>query len=188
MSFADLISTYGYAAVGVGAFIEGETLVVLGGLAADRGYLDLPWVIFSAATGAVCGDQLFYYFGRIRGRRALERRVSSKRKSEKVFALLDQYQVWFILGFRFLYGFRAISPFIIGVSNISPFRFLVLDIVGATLWATVVSILGYLFGNTIQALFGDIQRYELYVFALLAAVGTVIWLYRFRKKSSANKD
>ena len=51
MLLEELITTYGYAAVGIGSFLEGETVLVLGGLAAHRGYLELPWVIVYAFLG-----------------------------------------------------------------------------------------------------------------------------------------
>ena len=182
MSLEELISTYGYAAIGIGTFLEGETILILGGFAAHRGYLELPWVIVYAFLGTLFGDQLFYYIGRIKGKAALEKRPHWKLKSEKVFLLLDRHQVWFILGFRFLYGLRTVTPFIIGASRISPFRFLILNIIGASIWATVIGISGYLFGNTLEILIGDIKRYELLVFAILAVIGILIWLIHLRRK------
>jgi membrane protein DedA with SNARE-associated domain len=183
MSLAALIATYGYAAVGIGAFIEGETFVVLGGLAAHRGYLELPWVMLSAGTGAVVGDQLFYYLGRYKGRSALEKLPRWKSKSEKVFLLLERNQIWFILAFRFMYGFRTVTPLIIGVSNIPRSRFLILDILGASIWAAVIGFSGYLFGSALQELFGDIRKYEILAFGFLAAIGLIVWIYHFVKKS-----
>lgn len=187
MSLANLITTYGYGAVGVGAFIEGETVVVLGGLAAHRDYLELPWVIFSAAMGALIGDQFYFYLGRFKGKAALEKRLNWKRKSEKVFTLLDRHQTWFILVFRFLYGFRTVTPFIIGASHVSPTRFLFLDLLGATVWATIVGTSGYLFGTALEAIFGNIKKYELFAFALLAMVGIIIWIYHFYKRLLAKR-
>src|SRR3954468_16604436 len=43
-----LVDTYGYWAVFVGAFLEGETILALAGLAAYRGYLDFRWVVMVA--------------------------------------------------------------------------------------------------------------------------------------------
>jgi len=188
MSLADLVSTYGYSAVGVGAFIEGETVVVLGGLAANHGYLELPWVILSAAIGALVGDQFYYYLGRFNGRKALEYRPNWKRKSERVFALLERHQVGFILAFRFLYGFRTVTPFIIGVSNVSPARFLLLDVIGSIIWAMIIGTSGFLFGSAIAALFGNAKKYELLVFALLVAVAIITWIYRLSKRWLANRN
>jgi len=181
---AELISTYGYAAVGIGAFLEGETFLVLGGFAAHSGFLDLHWVIASAFSGAIFGDQLYFYLGRLKGKAVLERRPKWKIKSEKVFARLERNQVWFILGFRFLYGLRVVTPFIIGMSDISRLRFLALNILGTTIWATTITVLGYLFGNALEAVFGNIKKYEIYVLVVLALAGLVAWLISFRRKPS----
>ena len=171
MTPADFISTYGYAAVGIGAFLEGETFLVLGGFAAHSGYLELPWVIASAFTGALFGDQLYYNLGRLKGKAFLESRPTWKIKSERVFVLMERHQVWLILGFRFLYGLRVVTPFIIGI-------------VGTTIWATSITVLGFLFGNALEAIFGNIKKYEIWVLVVLALAGLAIWFFRFRRKST----
>jgi membrane protein DedA with SNARE-associated domain len=188
MSLEQLISTYGYAAVGIGTFLEGETILVLGGFAAHRGYLELPWVIISAFAGTLVGDQLFFYIGRIQGKAFLDRRPHWKRKSEKAFLLLHNHQTWFMLGFRFAYGMRTISPFILGAAGISPLRFLVFNILGAFAWATVVGVLGYLFGSTLDLLLGDIKEFELLIFTVLAGIGVVTWLIYLRKQLPPKKQ
>ena len=187
MSLEELISTYGYTAVGVGTFLEGETILILGGFAAHRGYLELPWVIVCAFFGTLFGDQLFFYIGRTKGKSALEKRPRWKTKSEKVFRLLDRHQILLILGFRFLYGLRTVTPFIIGASKIAPTRFLILNILGASLWAIIIGTMGYLFGHTLEIIIGDIKQYELLAFSMLAGIGMISWLIHIRKKSSANK-
>jgi membrane protein DedA with SNARE-associated domain len=74
MTLEQLVSDYGYAAILIGTFFEGEMVLILGGFAAHRSYLQLPWVIVCAFVGTLFGDQLFYYIGRFRGMRLLERR------------------------------------------------------------------------------------------------------------------
>lgn len=178
MVIEQLISSYGYAAVAIGTFFEGETVLVLGGFAAHRGFLELPWVIVSAFLGTLFGDQLYYYLGRIKGKPMLEKRPHWQQKSERIFSLLDRHQVWLILGFRFLYGIRTITPFLIGVSRVSPLRFLILNIIGALVWAIVVGALGYLFGQALEVIIGDIKHYEMAIFAALTALGIIAWLGR----------
>jgi membrane protein DedA with SNARE-associated domain len=187
MSLEELISTYGYAAIGIGTFIEGETILVLGGFAANRGYLELPWVIMSAFLGTLFGDQLYFYIGRIKGKSTIEKRPHWKANSEKVLVLLDKHQVWLIIGFRFIYGLRTVTPFLIGASNISPTRFLVLNMLGASLWSVTIGVLGYLFGGALEIIIGDIKRYELLVFIMLALIGVTTWLLHIRKNRIANK-
>lgn len=183
MTIEDMISNYGYLAVGIGTFLEGETILVLGGFAAHRGFLELPWVIFSAFLGTLFGDQLFFYIGRTKGIAELEKREYLRSRSEKVFILLHKHQLWFILGFRFIYGLRTVSPFIIGASRVSPLLFLILNICGAAIWSILIGILGYLFGSTLEILLGDIRGYELLVFAILSVAGLLVWLLHLRRKT-----
>lgn len=182
MALEELIATYGYAAVVIGTFLEGETILVLAGFAAHRGYLDLNWVIVCAFAGTLLGDQLYYHVGRSKGAQFLRKRPGWQRKSEKVFALLSKHQLWLIVGFRFLYGLRTVTPFLIGMAQIHPVRFLSLNVVGALLWAVVVAGMGYLFGHALELVIGDIKRYELLLFGLLSAGGVAVWAaHRLRK-------
>ena len=68
MSIEILIQKFGYLAIFIGAFLEGETILIVGGFAAHRGYLLLPYVIFSAFLGTLFGDQLFFFIGRFKGK------------------------------------------------------------------------------------------------------------------------
>ena len=56
-----LIDTYGYWAVLLATFPEGETILVIAGFAAHQGYLTLMPVILAAFAGSLCGDQLFFF-------------------------------------------------------------------------------------------------------------------------------
>jgi membrane protein DedA with SNARE-associated domain len=189
MSLSELISTYGYAAIAIGTFLEGETILVLGGFAAHRGYLELQWVLVSAFWGTLLGDQLYFYIGRAKGQSFLEKRPVWKSKSAKVFSLLNKHQVLLILGFRFLYGLRTVTPFVLGSSRIAPSFFLILNILGAFIWTIVIGVMGYMFGHTVEVIIDDIKRYELWLFIGLAALGVIIWSVHllFKKKMSANK-
>src|SRR5215472_18090019 len=105
----ELVSQYGYLAVFIGTFFEGETILVLGALAAHRGYLDLPFVVLCGFSGSLIGDQLWFYLARRYGKRFLERRPSWRHRTDRALALLDKYDTLFILSFRFLYGLRTVS-------------------------------------------------------------------------------
>lgn len=56
-----LLNDYGYLALFIGTFLEGETILVLAGIAAAHDFLDLKTVIIVAFIGSYCGDQLWYF-------------------------------------------------------------------------------------------------------------------------------
>jgi membrane protein DedA with SNARE-associated domain len=182
MSLEELIASYGYTAIAVGTFLEGETILVLGGLAAHRGYLELKWVVGSAFLGTLTGDQIFFHIGRIWGRSLLQGRPGWKAKSEKVLSLMKRHQVLLILGFRFLYGLRTVTPFVLGASGIPRLRFAVLNGVGALVWALIVGFLGYFVGHAVEVIIGDVKRYEMWLFAGVLAVGVSVWSWCLLRK------
>jgi membrane protein DedA with SNARE-associated domain len=180
-----IIETYGYLAVLIGTFLEGETILVMGGFAAHQGHLHLPWVIAAAFAGTLCGDQLYFYLGRHHSQALLARRPLWQPKIDRVHGLLERYRYPILLGFRFLYGLRTVIPFVIGMSRIPTGLFVLLNIVGALVWAILIGTSGYLFGNAVEAVITDVKHYELEVFGLLGIVGVLLWVMHFRGRKKA---
>ena len=190
MDWELIIGSYGYIALLVGTFLEGETILILAGFAAHLGYLHLPWVILVAFLGTLSGDQLFFYLGRRQSRFVLDKHPAWQRRLDRVERLFERYQTLLILGFRFLYGLRTVTPFVLGRSGVAPGYFFVLNTVGALVWSLVVGIGGYLFGNLLKIIMGDIKRYELEAFGAIAIIGGLIWgfyFYRSRRKKFPEK-
>lgn len=185
MTIETLVRTYGYAAILVGTFLEGETILVVGGFAAHRGYLELPWVILAAVIGTLSSDQLFFFLGRRHASPILARRPAWRARIDRANSLWERYSNLYIVGFRFLYGLRTISPFMIGMSPVPTRRFVVLNVLGALVWAATVGTGGYLFGLALERLIADIKHYELEVIALILLMGGVAWLIRFRWKKKS---
>ncbi|HEY9051980.1 MAG TPA: DedA family protein [Gammaproteobacteria bacterium] len=183
MNLEELVANYGYIAVLIGTFLEGETILIIAGFLAHRGYLDLPIVIAMAFTGTLIGDQLYFYIGYFKGKQFIENRPKWKAKTDRVFKLLDKHQVLLILGFRFLYGIRTVTPFVLGASGISPIRYLVLNICGALIWAIVIGVSGFYFGYALEVLISEVKLYEGWVIAGLVLAGIAVWLvYKWRDK------
>jgi membrane protein DedA with SNARE-associated domain len=179
MDIQSIIENYGYAAVLIGTFLEGETILVLAGVAAHQGYLALNGVILAAFLGSLCGDQLFFYLGRKHSQAILDRRQAWKGKVEKIHKMLDRFQTPVVLSFRFLYGLRTVAPFVIGMSRVSFKKFILLNAVGAFVWAAAIGSGGYLFGHALELLIGKIKHYEVEVFGLIALLGLLIWAMYF---------
>ncbi len=176
MNLEEIVTHYGYIGILAGTFLEGETILVIAGFLAHRGYLELPFVIAAAFAGTLAGDQLYFHVGRRKGKEFIDNKPGWKAKTDRVFRLLDKYHALFILGFRFLYGIRTVAPFVLGASGISPIRYLALNLCGALIWAIVIGMLGYYFGHAIEMLLGEIKQYEEWVIMGLLLVGATGWI------------
>ncbi len=170
------IETYGYAAVFVGCFLEGETILVLGAFAAHRGYLSLAGVCLAAFAGTFLGDQLYYFIGRKYGRRLIERRPTWHKASNRAQELLDRYGALFVLSFRFLYGLRTVSPVVIGITQMPIGRYTPLNFIAAGVWTAAIAGVGYVFGETFIALLDRAKQYEAHGFGVIAGIGFAIWI------------
>ena len=173
-----LIEHYGYVAVFIGAVLEGETVLIIAGFAAHRGYLDLGGVIAVATLGGFLGDQFFFTLGRARGRQLLARFPAIEKQSARVQALVNRYHTWLIVSVRFLYGLRIAGPVLLGMSEVTHSRFAAFNLLGALLWAALIAGAGYVFGQTMEMMLSNAKRYELEAAAVLLAAGIVVWLYR----------
>lgn len=174
-----LIHQYGYLAILVGAFIEGEAILLLGGLAAYAGYLALPWVIFVAFCGTLLADQFYFHIGRRHSHRILALRPSLRERASKAEALFSRFRTPLILVFRFFFGIRTILVFIIGMSPIPSTKFAVLNALGAAIWAVSVGMGGYFFGSAIEIL---LRKVQVSFLAVLAATGLVVWSVRVMRR------
>jgi membrane protein DedA with SNARE-associated domain len=101
----------------------------------------------------------------------------------QIYGDLALHQTALILGFRFLYGLRTITPFALGMTRVRRGYFFLLNILSALVWAAAVGIGGYLFGNVLSTIMVDIKRYELKAFGAIALTGGLIWgIYLYRSK------
>ena len=182
VSLPDLIDRFGYVILFIGTFLEGETVLVLGGAAARLGHLKLEWVIACAFAGTLLGDQVWFWIGHRYGTRLLARHATWQQRVVHIHALVDRFEIPVLIGFRFVYGIRTLTPFAIGMSRISPLKFMVLNALGALLWSAAGAALGYALTHTADVLLGNIRRYELELLAVLVALGLSLWGYRYYRR------
>lgn len=185
LDLAHFIGQYGYAALFAGSLVEGETFVLLAGLAASRGYLALDTVIAVAIAGGLLSCQVCFHTGRMVGPRLLAAIPNSAGAAARVRNLAESYPVLTIIGIHFLYGVRTVGLFVIGMSGVSGWRFLWLNLLGTVISASTVATLGYLFGNALHAILGDIDKYDHLVFGGLALAILIGWMVvRLRRQIS----
>ncbi|EBN8058316.1 DedA family protein [Salmonella enterica] len=188
MDINTLITHYGYAALVIGSMAEGETVTLLGGVAAHQGLLKFPLVVAAVALGGMMGDQLLYLLGRCYGGKILRRFPRYHTKIRRAQKMIQRHPYLFVIGTRFMYGFRVVGPLLIGASRLPPKIFLPLNIVGALIWALLFTTLGYLGGEVIAPWLHDLDQHLRHgvwlILAIVLVVGVRWWLKR-RGKAEA---
>jgi len=183
-----LLANYGYWAFFIGCLLEGETILILGGLAAHQHVLQWPQVMVWATLGGMIGDQILFWTGRYFGPRLMPRLHRQQATIDRVSGLIERYPTASIFSVRFLYGMRLIGPLVIGASRLSPMRFSIINLLGAAVWAVLFVTAGYWAGEFLEDLLGNLKPYRLPIFIGVVVLAAAIATYRhFRAKAKRAK-
>lgn len=185
---APLIAKYGYTATFVGTLLEGETFLILSGVAAHRGYLDLSLLYGLGALGAFLTDIFFFAMGRVLGPALLKRFPSLASSIARAHALVERLPNSAVISVRFLYGMRSVGPAVIGAGRMTWSRFVVLDALAACLWSTCWVSAGYVLGEAIAPLlpaFTPVGRVFGGLLAVALLVSAVLYIRRRRSNTAS---
>jgi membrane protein DedA with SNARE-associated domain len=180
-----LLHKFGYLAVFVGTFLEGETILVMAGFFAERGYLELFLVMITAFGGAFVGHVFWFFLGRTKGVKILDRFPRLKTHFGKGIRMFERYGAPAIFITQWLYGLRITCAVIIGISRISTAKFLIYEAISCIVWAIVISGAGYFFGRAVERLLGRAAHIEKYGLIALLAIAIGVWLYHQWKERSS---
>ncbi|HEV8443687.1 MAG TPA: DedA family protein [Steroidobacteraceae bacterium] len=177
MDLSALLHQYGYALIFLGTLAEGETLLVLGGYFAHRGYLGLGGVISTSFVAAVCGDQLFFHLGRRHAKGLMERFPRLREKVNIALRRIEDHQVKIALSMRFLWGLRIAMPVALGLTAMDARRFFWLNLLSAAVWSSLFALVGFGTSRVASQMFANLQANEKWVaLALLGVAVVVLWV------------
>ena len=184
---------YGYWAVAVALLLEnlglplpGETVLLLASLLAyTERDLQLGWIILVGAVATIAGSSLGYAIGYYGGRPLLERYRYLFHIHDGTLArgetLFGRYGAITILVARFVFGLRVIAGPLAGVLRMPWRRFAVFNVLGAALWVTVISFVGYGFGSRWRLLMHFMKRFDLALATAFVLIVAILW-WRSRQK------
>lgn len=194
--FAEYAASYGYLiafvasllenSVFLGLLVPGEIITLLSGFYAGQNILSYPIIIIIIVTSSVVGDNIGFLLGRHKGKKWLKK-IGPKfgYREEKMLRAEEFWQKHgekAILAGRFMAFARTFVPFFAGASNIKHRRFLMWDILGASVHSLLMVTLGYYFGEnweTISTTFGTIGVVVLAIF--------LVFLYKFFIRKGVEK-
>ena len=168
----------------LGLVVPGETMVILGGVAAHAGHLSLAAVIAAAIAGAVVGDQVGFVIGRRYGSRFLGRVAASPHRRgqvDRALALVRRRGATAVALGRWAAALRALVPGIAGMSGMGRLPFTVANVLGGALWAVAMAVAGFLAGASYKALESRLGIAADVVLALVVVTIGVTW-WRARRR------
>jgi len=114
---------------------------------------------------------------RFAGRRILEKRSGWAANVERVDRLLKKREAPVVIGARYIPGFSTTAVIAVALSTMSTRKFLVLNAIGAFVWALALGVLGFALGQAVERFLGEIERYEkpVAVGLLVAALIWIVW-------------
>jgi membrane protein DedA with SNARE-associated domain len=176
---------YGYWAVAgalllenAGVPVPGETILLMASfLSYTEHDLHLGWIILVGTVAATLGDNLGFAIGHYGGSPVLKRyqRFRSGAAVARGEKLFNRYGAATILFARFVFGMRIIAGPLAGMLRMPWKKFVVFNLLGAVLWVTVISCLGYTFGSRWNLLLHFMKRFDLAVGAAFAIIAVVLW-------------
>ena len=184
-----LIEQYGLIAVFVACVAEGETAAILAGFFAHQGVF-VPWQAFIAVfLGAFGGDASFFLFGRRFADTAFVQRMRNRPGFDRAFELMQRHPALYVIGNRYVYGFRLVGGVAAGMSGIAAPKFVVLNAISALVWTMLFGGIGYVFGLGAEQIIGDtLHKHQRLLIGL--GIGLVVGLagwyvsHRFSRRAA----
>ncbi|MGI8641633.1 MAG: DedA family protein [Pyrinomonadaceae bacterium] len=154
--FALFFIIFAETGLAVGFFLPGDSLLVVSGLFAAAGKLNVALVLIAFFLGSVIGDSTGYWTGRIMGKTLFNREKSLIFKPGRVAkakAFFDKYGVKTIILARFVPIVRTFAPLVIGATEMPYIKFLTFSVLGGLLWILTMVLAGYFLGGVIESAF-----------------------------------
>ncbi len=137
----------------VGFFLPGDSLLVVSGLFAAAGKLNVALVMLAFFLGSVIGDSTGYWTGRVMGKTLFNRESSwifKPSRVEKAHAFFEKYGVKTVILERFIPIVRTFAPLVVGATGMPYSRFLPYSVIGGLLWIPSMVLAGYFLGGVVE--------------------------------------
>ncbi len=163
-----LLQEHGYIILFFWSVLEGELGLIMAGILAHTGHMNLPAAIFVAGLGGFTGDQIYFSIGRYAKKYIHKKMHKHKRKFAIAHLLLKKYGWPIIFIQRYMYGLRTVIPMSIGLTRYPAGKFALINLFSAWTWATITILPAYLLGEQILTLLKIAKAHWYFALPLIA--------------------
>ena len=175
----------------LGFFLPGDSLLVVAGLVAATGKLNVALLIGLLFVAAVVGDAVGYYTGARLGPRLFKKKKSLLFRPshlQKAHSFYEKYGGKTIVIARFVPIVRTFAPIVAGAAEMPYRRFVLFNIAGGFLWVTTMVLGGYFLGSLLKSKFGiDLDEHIEWVVIVVVALSLmppVIEYFKSRREKA----
>jgi membrane-associated protein len=172
--FGLIFIVFAETGLAVGFFLPGDSLLVVAGLFAAAGKLNLAILLSTLFVAAVVGDAVGYLTGARLGPRLFKRQKSLLFRPshlQKAHAFYEKYGGKTIIIARFVPIVRTFAPIVAGAANMPYRRFVVFNVIGGFLWVFSMILAGYFLGNILKTQFSiDLEEHIEWVIIIVVAL------------------
>jgi len=169
----------------VGFFLPGDSLLVVAGLFAATGKLNLAALLLTLFVAAVVGDAVGYYTGARLGPRIFKREKSLLFRPShllKAHAFYEKYGGKTIIIARFIPIVRTFAPIVAGAAKMPYRNFVLYNVAGGFLWVFSMILAGYFLGSLLKSKFGvDLDEHIEWVVIIVVALSLMPPLIEYLK-------
>jgi membrane-associated protein len=147
----------------IGFFLPGDSLLVVAGLFAAAGKLNLAVLMISLFVAAVVGDAVGYLSGKKAGEALFTRpksRLFNPKHLKKAHEFYEKHGGKTIIIARFVPIIRTFAPIVAGAAKMSYRTFLFYNIFGGLAWVTSMLLAGYFLGGVVEQLMRSVFGIE----------------------------
>jgi membrane-associated protein len=174
----------------VGFFLPGDSLLVMAGIFAARGDLNIATLIPCLLCGAVVGNATGYFIGHKAGQTLYSRPNSFFFRREhliRTHAFYERHGGKTIVLAQFMPIVRTFAPVVAGAADMSYRRFAMFNVVGAILWISSMTLTGYVLAQTAPELVQKRVHVVVAVVIFLSLLPAMVGWLKSKLGSSAGK-
>lgn len=147
----------------IGFFLPGDSLLVVAGLFAAAGKMNLAVLMVTLFVAAVIGDAVGYLSGKKAGEALFTRpksRFFNPKHLKKAHEFYEKHGGKTIIIARFVPIVRTFAPIVAGAAQMSYRQFLAYNIFGGLFWVVSMLLAGYFLGGLVERLVRDVFGVE----------------------------
>ncbi|HEU4874461.1 MAG TPA: VTT domain-containing protein, partial [Pyrinomonadaceae bacterium] len=169
----------------------GDSLLVVAGLFAATGQLNVAVLLSSLFVAAVVGDAVGYYTGAKMGPRLFRRQKSLLFRPSHLRRAHDFYEKYggkTIIIARFVPIVRTFAPIVAGAAQMPYRKFIVFNVVGGFLWVFSMVLTGYFLGTLLRDKLGiNLDEHIEWVVIIVVFLSLTPPIYEYLKSRLARK-